>query len=106
MNHMLHGGNLALVSIGQNESLVFTHAFVSRHPVEIKMGTHYGASGGISHTTCTVPGELMEGEGSGRSNLTSAAGSLIDIARSSNTESFPTVGYRALRVRDSLFASV
>jgi predicted helicase len=85
MNHMLHGGNLALVSIGQNESLVFTHAFVSRHPVEIKMGTHYGASVVFPTYLYAAPGELMEGEGSGRSNLTSAAGSLIDIARSSNT---------------------
>ena len=44
MNHMLHGNNLALVSTGQTESHGFNHVFVTTHPVEKKLATHYGAS--------------------------------------------------------------
>jgi predicted helicase len=44
MRHLLDGRNLAIVTIGQNESRTFNHAFVSRFPPEIKFATHYGAS--------------------------------------------------------------
>jgi len=44
MSHLASGTNLALITIGQNESLIFNHVFVSKNLVEIKTGTHYGAS--------------------------------------------------------------
>lgn len=82
MNHMLGGSNLALVSIGQNESKIFNHAFVSRYPVEIKMGTHYGAS--IVFPTMLTPrtSDLFDGSQSSSSNLTQAASELLRLSNS------------------------
>ena len=44
MQHLISGRNLAIVTIGQNESKTFNHAFVSRFPCEKKLATHYGSS--------------------------------------------------------------
>jgi len=89
MTHMIDGSNLALVSIGQNESKVFNHAFVSRVPVEIKMATHYGAS--IVFPTILVEQEsVLIGAGErGNSNFTAVAHDLLQIATSRPSEVHP-----------------
>jgi predicted helicase len=78
MNHMLSGDNLSIVSIGQNESKVFNHAFVSRSLVEIKMATHYGASVVFPIYLRTSDFGLLDC--SMKSNLTSVGSPLIEIA--------------------------
>lgn len=83
MRHLIKEGNLALASIGQNESTTFNHVFVSRGPVEIKMSTHYGASvvfplflhGGKDYSDLFSEGD------DARSNLTTHAQNLISLGK-------------------------
>lgn len=85
MSHLACGTNVALISIGQNESLVFNHAFVSRKLVEAKTGTHYGASVVFPlylHTATSAAGdELFTTAEEHRSNLTLAAEPLLQLAK-------------------------
>jgi hypothetical protein len=83
MSHMFNGPNLAIVSIGQNESKVFNHAFISRNSVEIKMATHYGASVVFPLYLYPNPMELIEQQVSVSSNFNSSVNNLINIANQS-----------------------
>jgi predicted helicase len=84
MRHLISGSNLAIVTIGQNESRTFNHAFVSRFPPEIKMATHYGAS-----VVCPVylysnrDVDLFSEVTSEDSNFTNAVERLCEMARQS-----------------------
>lgn len=82
MNHMLPGKNTAIVSIGQNESMVWNHAFVSRSLVEIKMATHYGAS--VVFPQRLYPSTTLWGKSAdaSTSNLTTEAKVLKRVLRS------------------------
>lgn len=98
MNHMVRGDNLAIVSIGQNESKIFNHAFVSRHLVEIKMATHYGASIVFPiYLHRHEPGMFDE---SARTNLTLEATSLSEIAKFDNASGIPV----DLRIAQYIYA--
>ncbi|MCE9548099.1 MAG: hypothetical protein K8T25_21710, partial [Planctomycetia bacterium] len=87
MNHMLAGDNLAIVSIGQNESKIFTHAFVSRNLVEIKMATHYGASVVFPTHLHTPESGLFKA--ASKTNLTAQATPLLEVARRENGSGLP-----------------
>ena len=87
MNHMLSGDNLAIVSIGQNESTIFTHAFVSRNLVEIKMATHYGASIVFPVYLRTPEPGMFDGEI--LTNLTPESAPLAEIARRHDVSKLP-----------------
>jgi len=82
MRHLIHGPNLAIVSIGQNESRDFNHAFVTRSPAEIKLATHYGAS--VVFPLRLYPmdenANFYLEDNTTRSNLTEAADRLLKIA--------------------------
>lgn len=85
MSHLSSGTNVALISIGQNESLVFNHAFVSKKLVEAKTGTHYGASVVfplyLYTATSDAGDELFTMAEEHRSNLTPAAEPLLQLAK-------------------------
>jgi predicted helicase len=83
MRHLVKGGNLAIVTIGQNESRTFqNHAFVSRSAAEIKLATHYGAS-----VVCPLylysdhDADLFRAAAPAGSNFAMAAGRLCELAR-------------------------
>jgi hypothetical protein len=90
MNHLLRGDNLAIVSIGQNESTVFNHAFVCRNTAEIKMATHYGASVVFPMYLYPDPSEMIASGGFKNSNLTVSANNFVVLANKACLEGFST----------------